>query len=120
MQYPKDDLNLFDHTQFDIYINQNDSLTYTIHPIHLTIDQMAQERFELEIEIAVLEELARQDSLNSHDTWDDEVEYYPDFGSEDVDEQDSTSIDYLHQSYDDAIDDYDLHLDLILNTEDTN
>lgn len=80
MQYPEANINLFDHTQFDIYVNQTDSLHYTINPIGLSIDDMTQERFELMIEIAVLDELARQDSIK---VWNDEVEYYPDFGSED-------------------------------------
>lgn len=81
MQYPKDsNINLFDHTQFDIHVDQSDSLHYSILPIGLVIDQMVQERIELEIEMQVLDELARQDSIKQ---WNDEVEYYPDFGSED-------------------------------------
>ena len=116
MQYPKDpSINLFDHTKYVISIDQKDSLYCTIDFTGPLAEQLIYERQLLEVELEVLKELERQDSIHKDDVWDDEVEYYPDFDP--TIEEDSTSID-LHQSYDDSIDDYDLHLDLILNLDD--
>ena len=80
MQYPKDSsVNLFDHTKYVITVDQEDSLYCTVHPIGPLVDQYINEQFQLQIELEVIRELERQDSIHKDDVWDDEVEYYPDF-----------------------------------------